>query len=276
MTYLEDALAYLDMGWSVYPAHNVDRSGSCTCGRETCSGPGKHPVGRWTEYQHRRPTEEEVRMWFSALDCNVGMVTGQVSGIAVVDVDGEEGQRSLKRLKLAPTLSARTGSGGLHLYYALRAKVSSRVRLLPGIDLRANGGFVVLPPSEHKSGRRYEWEGILTPIPFPARLLEEAKRKEPLSTDWSSDLLKGVSEGERSTTAARLAGRYFGLGLSVGEVWILMTAWNERNSPPLRLPDLKRTVQWAERKQSESAKSSTEIVSVDQILSILKGETIDA
>src|SRR5688572_2986509 len=118
MKFLDEALVYRSMGWGVYPAHSISMEGVCTCGRIDCPTPGKHPVGRWMEYQNRLPTMHEVKLWFSNLDCNIGTITGRVSGMVVVDVDGNKGLKSLATLDLTPTLQARTGGGGLHLFYS--------------------------------------------------------------------------------------------------------------------------------------------------------------
>lgn len=100
----------------------------------------------------------------------LAIATGQASGVIVIDVDVPEGERSLQSLATArrdlpPTLTARTGSGGRHLYYAapqrhLGNAVGGLPGIegeLPGIDLRADGGYVLVPPSLHISGRRYTW-----------------------------------------------------------------------------------------------------------------------
>lgn len=271
---LREALIYLDMGWCVYPAHHVNGKGRCSCGDSKCSAPGKHPVGSWADYQHRLPAETEVRSWFGTLECNVGMVTGQISGVAVVDVDGEKGRESAAQLNLKPTLIAKTGSGGYHLYYQLRTPFPSKVGIRPGIDLRADGGFVVLPPSSHKSGNRYMWYDIRRPATFPVDLFR-SMRGPSLPDDWTADVLEGVTEGMRSNTAVRLSGRYFAKGLSLGEVWILMTAWNDRNDPPLKPRELKRTVKWAHDKHVNSQSTAIRIETLQQLQDALKGANGD-
>lgn len=266
---LGEALTYLDMGWGVYPAHSIDQNGSCSCGNILCPCPGKHPVGRWLEYQNRIPTKNEVKLWFNSLDCNIGTITGGVSGIVVVDVDGQTGVDSLPSLHLEHTLMSRTGSGGFHLFYSLKENqpVQTRTKVVPGIDIRADGGFVVLPPSRHKSGHPYEWVDIVKLAPFDP----EPFTKTPLYTngstldpDWASEYLNGVPEGMRSLTAARLSGRYFGRGLTFNEAWILISHWNELNDPPLPENELRKTFEAVHRKH-ESTMESTEIVTMAQI-----------
>jgi len=251
---VSEALSYLEMGWGVYPAHKMDEAtGKCSCGNLQCPCPGKHPIGRWLNYQHKLPSKEEVVSWFTSMDCNIGTITGSVSNLVVVDVDGEKGIQTLKTLNLAPTLTSRTGGNGYHLFYF--SPVSIPTRKLPGIDLKSEGGYVVLPPSIHNSGRQYKWlrnnhMAMFDPEPF--------KPYTNFYTDfsnngnhWYVELLEGVSEGERSVTASKLVGRYFRLGLDEEEIWIFITDWNSRNSPPLPENELRRTFDFIKRKHEE-------------------------
>lgn len=266
---LDAALIYLSMGWCVYPVHSVDpESGFCTCGRKDCPAPGKHPIGRWADFQNRLPTEREVELWFSSMDCNIGTVTGRVSGIVVVDVDGGQGQETLKGLTLDPTLTAKTGGGGLHLFYELDRPVSSRVRALEGIDIRADGGFVVLPPSIHKSGKRYRWlepQGLALYDPEP---FDNPLQRYVTEGGWQDELLQGVGEGERSVTAARLSGRYANLGLSFDETCLILVGWNQRNEPPLDERELLRTVRAVYAKHAST--HTFRIQTLEQIGKLLK------
>lgn len=166
---LPAALEYARRGWQVFPVHGIHNA-RCTCGRGDCSSPGKHPlVGRGV----RDATTEEgaIRVWWKHWRlANVAIATGSASGVIVIDVDVPEGERSLELLEdmgpgLLTTLSAITGSGGRHLYFrAPEHQLGNAVgtlpgvdRELPGIDLRAEGGYVLAPPSLHISGGRYTW-----------------------------------------------------------------------------------------------------------------------
>jgi hypothetical protein len=108
-----------------------------------------------------------ISAWWSRWpDANIGIATGAKSGTIVLDVDvktgGLESFEELKaRIPAWPdTLTARTGSGGLHVYFqtldGLQVR-NSAGRLAPGLDIRGEGGFVVAPPSIHPNGNRYEW-----------------------------------------------------------------------------------------------------------------------
>ena len=121
--------------------------------------------------------------------------TGAPSGTVVVDIDPRHGGHDtlieLDRGGLLPgTVNVGTGSDGLHLYYRHPGgKVPcSASRLGPGVDVKADGGYVVLPPSRHPgTGGLYRWTGPddvftepLTPLPVP--LLERLKPPEPAPT----------------------------------------------------------------------------------------------
>ncbi len=273
MNMLREALTYLKNGWCVYPAHSVNsRTKACSCGKSDCPCPGKHPIGRWTDFQNRKPTRSEVKLWFTSMACNIGMVTGSISKVAVVDIDGEKGIESIRRLNLEPTLTARTGGGGYHLYYRLEGEAPSRVRILEGVDIRADRGYVVLPPSLHRSGRRYEWLKSCEMAPFDKGIFEKLAPSHTMDLRETEGLFQGVSQGSRNETAARLAGRYFNKGLAPSEVWVLLSVWNSMNNPPLPESELKYVLKRIQSKY-ETVTLPTQIQTVNDIMRILKKTT---
>ncbi len=164
-----EALTYLGRGWSVMPI-----------GHES-----KRPIVKWKPYQTSRPTYGDVAAWWRLDDTGIGIITGALSGIVVVDVDDRSGgQDSLAAYEaehgpLPATVTARTGGGGLHLYFRHPGgRVPNAAGISPGIDIRGDGGYVVAPPSMHASGRRYEWLPGCCPdqmelADLPPGLLEE-------------------------------------------------------------------------------------------------------
>ncbi|MCA1671105.1 MAG: bifunctional DNA primase/polymerase [Actinobacteria bacterium] len=163
----EAALGYAHRGWRVFPLHGIV-NGTCTCGRSDCSSAGKHPLVRRGLYEATTDSKQIQSWWRRWGSANVGIATGAVSGIVVIDVDLPAAFDSLTRLigaKLPVTLTGFTGGGGVHLVYGSSDEVlgNSAGRLpgldddLAGIDLRGNGGYVVAPPSVHRSGGHYEW-----------------------------------------------------------------------------------------------------------------------
>jgi hypothetical protein len=106
-----------------------------------------------------------INGWWSSRSLNIGIATGESSGLWVLDIDGDEGEATLHKLEaehgtLPPTVEAITGSGR-HLYWRWPSGVEVRNTQcrddLPGLDARGNGGYVLAPPSIHPSGRLYAW-----------------------------------------------------------------------------------------------------------------------
>lgn len=185
--HLDAALAYARRGWRVFPLHGIV-NGRCTCGRRDCSSPGKHPLVRHGVKEATSEARVIKEWWSRCRSANIGVATGRVSHIVVVDVDLPRALPSLEALvhKLPRTLTALTGGGGLHLLlvhpadrglHNCASRLPGIARELPGIDLRAVGGYIVTPPSVHVSGARYEWLDENAPIaPAPAWLREPQRR----------------------------------------------------------------------------------------------------
>ncbi|WP_288942904.1 bifunctional DNA primase/polymerase [uncultured Roseovarius sp.] len=167
MNMLEHALAYADRGWAVFPTHGI-KNRACTCGKQSCTSPGKHPIFSGG-FKHATTDYEQITEWFTQNPfANIAIATGAVSGVIVIDVDSGEGKEGLTSVKaieerygpLPKTFRVRTGSGGWHYYIAapsipIKSSVS---RLGKDIDVRAEGGYVIAPPSKHISGNTYKWE----------------------------------------------------------------------------------------------------------------------
>lgn len=225
---------YLALGWSVIPL-----------------GRDKRPLIRWEPYQQRRPTPEELVEWRRRFPgANIGIVTGAVSGLVVLDEDGPEAQEALRGRALPPTPTVRTGKG-YHRYFAHPGRpVGNAVRLVVGLDVRADGGYVMAPPSLHPSGRRYEWVDGLSPwdvplAPLPGWVLELLDSRAPQQRDtpqghppewWRRLVADGAVEGTRNNTIAALAGHLLRRHVDPYVVLELCRAWNLVRCRPV-LPD---------------------------------------
>ena len=127
-------------------------------------GKNKKPLVDWKKYQTEKPTAEQIEEWFSKPGVNIGLITGEISGIGVVDIDVDkltgkfsaEAEELIK--KLPPTLTSITGGGGRHYFYRLTKPLKSYNGIMKGVDIKADGGYVMLPPSVHESGREYKYE----------------------------------------------------------------------------------------------------------------------
>jgi putative DNA primase/helicase len=166
----------LHLDLPVFPLHWT-AEGACSCGNPQCSSPGKHPL---TPNGFKDATTHELAVcqwWKDAPASNLGLPTGQRSGLFVLDVDPKNGGlESLAKLpELPPTRMVRTPSGGFHFYFKWQDGLTNRNAGLkqygPGLDARGEGGYVVVPPSII-DGKRYEWMNEEDPAELPAWLLE--------------------------------------------------------------------------------------------------------
>lgn len=160
------ALKYGERGWPVFPIHTPLDDGTCSCNRVDCSSIGKHPQ-TLNGFKDATTDETQIRKWWTWWpNANIGIATGEPSGLVVLDVDPRHGgSKSYAELEqehgpLPKTLVSLTGGGGKHIFFehpGRRIKSASNV-LGPGLDIRADGGYIVAPPSRHASGKIYRWE----------------------------------------------------------------------------------------------------------------------
>jgi Bifunctional DNA primase/polymerase, N-terminal/AAA domain len=155
----EWALAYAALGWRALPIT-----------------PGKKwpPMQSWPHVASTDP--DKIRNWFKGLyrGFGVGIATGEGSGIFALDVDTyNEGGDTLHDLErqhgpLPVTVEAVTGGGGRHLIFCHPGKRVMTVKsFLPGLDVRGDGGQIVVAPTVHPNGNRYAWHVDLSPWDVP-------------------------------------------------------------------------------------------------------------
>lgn len=170
------ALYYLRRGWSVVPlcwpefgaGHDA---AACGCQRG-CEGRdvGKRPLVPWKEFQERRPTEDEITEWWETWpSANLGVITGRVSGVVVLDYDGQAGAELLAKEPPPTEIVSATGDGA-HVWHGRppeAEKLRNAAGMVEGLDARADGGYVVAPPSMHLTGRRYAWPAAGPPTELP-------------------------------------------------------------------------------------------------------------
>jgi len=168
----------------------------------------KEPLIQWAKYQAIRASEEQVREWWTMQpDANIGVVTGQVSGLVVVDIDSQEGYQTLEMAEIDLsdfiTPSARTGRG-MHYYFQDPDNAIGSFRFHGG-DVKSDGGYVVAPPSIHPNGPLYEW--ITSPVDIgleyvPIKLLSLRSG----SINLNSMAGTGISEEDRPGLEQVLSG----------------------------------------------------------------------
>jgi hypothetical protein len=151
MTKRESAIEYLNMGMSVIPV-----------------GKDKKPLISWLEFQNRFPTLDEINEWFVKFDDpNIGIVTGKISNLLIVDVDSLEALKDIEQYipDSLDTPVVSTPRGGRHFYFRHIDGLPNRANVLPKIDLRTKGGFIVAPPSTNGNGKAWAWiRGLDTKI----------------------------------------------------------------------------------------------------------------
>ena len=171
-----EAVRLAALGWRVIPLHSPQGDG-CDCNVAACASPAKHPRGvkGWADWQEN-PTPEQVAVWWGQWPhANVGVVVGPPSGVLVLDCDPRnDGYESAIRLTqehglLPPGPRAKTGGGGWHYYFQHPGGVvgNSTEQMAPGLDVKAERGYVVAPPSVHYTGPSYEWEVAPWDIALP-------------------------------------------------------------------------------------------------------------
>jgi hypothetical protein len=226
-----------------------------------CQSPGKAPWGAWKEFQGRLPTEEELRRkWRDNPLLNVGVALGPVSGLVGVDEDGPAGEESLAVLSggdLPITLMFSSGreDGGRRRLYAIPPGAQLRVthpqgeQIAGGVSLLGEGSQTVMPPSRHKSGRRYAWVPGLGPGEIdaalaPAWLVARMTRAKAHDANGcaghgrlnglAAPVGERIGERKRNVTLTSLGGSMRRRGMDFEEVLAALLAVNERRcDPPL-------------------------------------------
>ncbi len=192
----------------------------------------------------------QLKAWWQRWpDANLGLAVPK--GYLVVDVDSPEALPALRALdqELPATATAYTARGQHFWYSAMGTFVRNGVGILPGVDLRAHGGYVVAPPSVHESGALYTWAVPLkrsTIAPCPAWLMEHLQEQQTAKSNspeaWRRLITQPVAQGQRNHTLARVAGLLFRkhpaeVAADFAYCWAQV-----RLQPPLPEPEVLRTI----------------------------------
>lgn len=261
-------------GWAVVPLHSARADGACTCSKGTaCTSAGKHPrLAEWTT--EATDDANTLREWWEQWpEANLGVATGEASGFFVLDVDPAHGGVDALAELLAQhgplplTTEQATGSGGSHYLFALpegRSITNSASKVGRGLDIRGDGGQIVVAPSRSARGQyrwvRPPWE--TPPAEAPAWLLaalsraaapraaigEDARGYFPAASPAVLDearaalekhgpAIDGQGGGLHTVHACALLTHDF--ALTDDEAWPLVEEWNETCVPPWELDDLR-------------------------------------
>ncbi len=219
------------LGWSIIPV-----------------GINKKPLFEWKKYQNERASSDQIVEWFEKYpNANIAVVTGRISNLTIIDIDPRHDGTD-EAFKDIQTIKSKTGGGGWHLYFEYEEGTQNHSGIKPGIDVRSEGGFAVLPPSDHESGNNYEWlvapdQNVLAPLPeFVNDWIGESKSKNSSEqSNWNNEVLNGVGEGKRNESAASVAGKLlarFPIKEWETEAWQHFRNWNSQNKPPLAEDEL--------------------------------------
>lgn len=276
-TTLDAALELAEMGWSIIPLCSPTHEGNWNGHAGTnCKRPGKTPAVKWTDRQTTAFDAHELRiLWEKNPFLNVGVVTGMVSGIVMVDIDTGEGEGEWFKMAgsdRTPTWEFGTGRGGRHLIYHWPHQHAPRGNPFKGLnghlDFLGEGHQSVIPPSVHRNGSRYVWTiggpGSGMPLaPVPVNLMEALRgpvggesgpmiepqecvsvRTLQRAAKWTANFEPAISGEGGSAVAFRLAcSLIHGLGLTCSETLNMMSEyWNHKCVPPWSREELEHTI----------------------------------
>jgi hypothetical protein len=189
MTILEAAIRYLELGFSVIPVDNK-----------------KHPLIKWEPYQKQRAPKEEIEGWSRKWpNMNIGIVTGEISNLLVVDTDTAPAivrvNDAIPESLIVPC--QRTPKGGKHFFFRHQEGFVNRARVSEEVDVRTTGGYVVVSPSVNGAGRGWQWiEGLsileVSPPDIPDSIISIIKElKKDL---YIGDVDKSVDSDPKTST----------------------------------------------------------------------------
>ena len=250
---LSTALSYCDRGWSVIPVRQ-----------------DKKPPIRWTEFQQRRATPEEIREWWQRWpDSMIGIVTGKLSGIIVIDCDSEAAYQKIQELLPDGFLTciAKTPRGyHLYLVYPADMSIGNSAGVMPGVDVRGEGGYIIAPPSVNADGNTYRWmDGLsdteLKPATVPESLYKYislymhtgGETAKPHETTNDHNDHKMFEYGRRDNDLFHTANILVKGGMPAGEISQvlehLIISWGERPDKKWIDDKIKSAFQRAERRE---------------------------
>ncbi len=250
--FLIAALGYAIRGWGVLPLIPMT----------------KKPLGALVPhgFQDATTNEEIIRQWWERCPtANIGIQTGAESGLVVLDIDPRNGGKDnlleleQKHGELPLTVGSLTGGGGAHIFFLHPGGVIKHKALAPGVEVKADGGYVVAPPSIHPTGELYLWEGASHPddvalVALPDWLLRLMSRESaPKHGSYSSTLNLIIPEGQRHNTLLSHAGTMRRKGMSKEAIMEALLIDNRiRCTPPLEESEVKKLAQSVARYKPEA------------------------
>lgn len=229
-----DVMKLRNRGLSVFPVDTVS----------------KKPLVKWDKYQDELPTEEEIKGWFEGKNCSVGVATGPVSGLFLLDLDftkHPEAKEFYDAHAFPRTWTEKTRSGGLHLYFKWSSALANRQtnttsKLWSGVDTKGYGGYAKICPSEGYTWTTAPHMSPLASVPewivesLPLRDTNRVLSGNEKPQDWMIAELEAIAPGSgvegRTPTFVRAIGRLKAKGLSEVEVKNLLAPWAAKYEYP--------------------------------------------
>jgi len=265
---LDSALDYRRRGFSVIPIRARD----------------KRPLIAWEQFQTEAASEDQIQEWFTKWpDANLAVLTGSVSDCVVIDLDTEEAKDKLKHIvgdyDLSNAPRSKTGKGWQLFFKHPGAEVPNRAGVIPGLDARGDGGYVVAPPSTHPNGKKYRWEiplnGDLPALPkclldlIQTTASAEQGTRERFST---ASALHGVPEGRRDEMVFKLACKLRRADVPQDMAETLVTEAARNCEPPFdeqkALEKVRRAYSRYEAKGQKQNEIWPELISAKDLLSL--------
>jgi len=211
-TLVEAALSYAARGLHVFPCAWIE-DGACSCRDPECESPGKHPLTPHGLLDATADPEAVKDFWTKFPKANIAIATGEKSGIVAVDVDDVDlAMPELSKYDFKSNPIQQTGKGWHIIFSYPGVYVKTCNKFLPGMDSRADGGYIMAAPSSHISGNFYQWKrelngscppqpaALLTAINGPSNNGNGQKPRFDSSIVW-----EGIPDGQRDETLFKYA-----------------------------------------------------------------------
>jgi len=245
----------------------------------------KKPLIKWAQWQKERADEKQLKAWWGRWPkANIGIVTGAISNLTVVDIDSEEGRNEIEAITpdnlITPTAS--TPNGGEHRYFLYDKQIGTATSVLPGCDIRSEGGYIIAPPSSNGRGE-YRWfenlkMGIVKVSLFPdAYLLAIKNSLSSLKKEYTNSIYGETSQnqqhqqtptntntlftkGSRDENLFHLANYLVKSGMSLQEIQQYLTFIASHCNPPFSEKEIPVKIQSALQRFNQQEKGLTEAV----------------
>ena len=243
-TRLDAALAYLAQGYSIIP----------------CRPNNKRPLIRWEYFQKNRATAGQIQAWWMQWpDANLAVITGVISAITVIDIDGGPGTLSFAKMQKQPSQLTRLikTPHGWHLYYRYNPAFHTGAGFLPGLDVRNDGGYVIAPPST-VGGIAYAVLRDIDPSLLdvvPEAFLSTTRKAEPDAQGRPLPWSEQVAQHSRNDTLYREAHKLREAGIPEDQALELLLVRVQKRYEPNDFPmeEIKRTIHSAYQKPTVRA-----------------------